>query len=246
MIRILRHICLRLCISAIIWMPLVFIFLTRFGYLMRGKDSIAAAIILFIIFFTVGFLMDQTGRKLTAGLVKEAKSWEQAGIYKKSEEKYIKALRIYDSFLLSPWKNKKTDENLTGSIAKFYLACSIKNPAFDNAVKTFIALSPNDTDIAILWLERLCDSAQEPCAKDKEILTSLAEIHIDNPEIVMFIADIFTKLNRCDFTARKIYKKAMNMPDLKHNARTAIKECLGTEDKNLSSFAVLQEGSSFK
>ncbi len=247
MIRFLRHISIRLFICAIIWMPVSFILLTYAGNIIHGKNSIAAAVLLFMIFFAVGFLMDQTGRNLICKLVKEAKSWEQAGIYKKSEKLYIKAIRIYDSFLLYPWRNRKTGKNLTGSIAKFSLACSIRNPMFDSAVTAFLSMSPDDADIALLWLERLLSSAPaEPDVKDKEILTTLAEIHTGNPEFVVLISDIFTNLNRCDFTARKIYKKALNMPDLKQTTRYAIKECLGAEDKKLSSFAVSKEISSFK
>ena len=276
MIRALRHISIRLCISALIWMPVSFILLTSFGYIIHGKNFIAAAVILFIIFFTVGFLMDQIGKNLIYKLIKEAKSWEQAGIYKKSEKLYIKAVRIYDSFLLYPWRNRKLSETLTGCLAKFSLACSIRNPIFDSAVTSFLSMSPNNADIALLWLERLCSSAPadpdinrhetelnltghllvngeiEPINrvsisdKEKEILTDLAEIHTGNPDFVVLIADLFTKLNRCDFTARKIYKKALNMPDLKQTTREAIKQCLGAEDKKLSSFAVSKRISSFE
>ncbi len=246
MIRFLRHISIRLFICAIIWMPVSFILLTGIGYFIHGKNSVIAAVILFIIFFTVGFLMDKTGKNLIHRLVKEAKSWEQAGIYKKSEKLYIRAVRIYDSFLLYPWRNRKTSKNLTCSIAKFSLACSIRNPIFDSAVEYFLSISPDDADIALLWLEHLSSIAPaEPGVKDKEILTNIAEIHTGNPEFVMLIADIFTKLNRCDFTARKIYKKALNIPDLKQTTREAIKECLGAENKKLSSFAVSKESSSF-
>ena len=246
MIRALRHFSMRLCICAAIWMPVSFILLTNFGYILHGRNFIAAVLLLFIIFFAVGFLMDQTGRKLIDNLVKDAKSWEQAGIYKKSEKLYIKAVRIYDTFLLSPWQSRKTGKKLTCSIAKFSLAYSIRNPMFDSAVTAFLSMSPNDADIAILWLERLLSSTPEPDIKDKEILTNLAEIHAGNPEFVVLISDLFTKLNRCDFTARQIYKKALNMPDLKQTIRDAIKECLGTENKKLSSFAVSKEISSFE
>ncbi len=235
MIRFLRHISIRMFISALIWMPLSFIFLTQFGYANHGNNSFAAALILFIIFFAVGFLMNETGKKLILKFVKEAKSWEQAGIYKKSEEKYIKALRIYDSFLLSPLKSRKITKILTGAIAKFSLGCSIQNPVFNSAVTSFLSMFPNDTDLALLWLERLCsNSSHEPCVKEKEILASLAEIHFDNPEIVILIADIFTRLNYCDFTAHKIYKKALKLPDLNQNTRTAIKEYLKKENKKFS------------
>lgn len=237
MIRALRHLSIRLWITALAGIPVSFIFLTHFGKFISKENFSATAIILFTFFFAVGYLMNQAGRRSILKFVKEAETWERLGIHKKSEEKYLKALRIYDSFLISSWKNRKTTEKLTGSIAKFSLTCSVRNPAFDSAVTAFLSMVPDDADIALLWLEKLCRTGT-PSLKDQEILTRLAEIHINSPEMVILMADIFIRLHRIDFAARKIYKKALISKDLKQSTGAAIKECLATEEKTLSAYAI--------
>ncbi len=238
MIRELRHLSVRLWISALAGIPASLIFLTYFGNFIPGKNSYAAAIFLFIIFLIAGYLMNQVGRRTIFKLIKEAETWERSGIYKKSEERYLKALRIYDSFLIPPWKSREIAEKLTGSIAKFFLTCSIKNPVFDSATTAFLSMAPDNADIVLLWLQRLRRRTKEPCPIDQEVLTNLAEIHCDNPEIVVLMADIFIRLDRIDFAAQKIYKKALTLSTLKSGTRTTIKERLDTEEQHLSAYAI--------
>ncbi len=174
--------------------------------------------------------MNYTGVKLIENFIKDAKAWERAGIYKKSEAKYIKALRIYDSCLLYPWGNKIIVKNLTGSIAKFSLASSIKNPCFDAATAVFLSMDDNDAETALLWLEKLLNT-REISAKNQEILTRFADIYLDNHDIVILLAEIFINLNRCDFSARKIYRKVLTFSDLDSEKRIMVQEYLSRENK---------------
>ncbi len=240
MIRLLRHISVRLWISIIIWFPLSFVFLTHFGSFTGGSDFIVSAVILLAVFFATGFFMNFIGRKFVNNLIKDAKSWERAGIYKKGEEKYLKALRIYDSFLLSPWNNKKTVENLTGSITKFSLAYSANHSCFDKAAKVFLSMDNSDVDTAVLWLEKLL-RYENISAADEELLTRLAELHIDNYDVAVLTAKIFTNLNRCDFTARKIYRKALALDDLQPDTRVAVEKCLLQKDGEQAKREILSD-----
>ena len=154
--------------------------------------------------------MDLIGKKLILKLIKDGAAWERAKIYKRSEEKYYKALRIYDSFLISPFSAKAVAQKLSGAMAKLIAISEISDQSFEKAATLFIKFSPDDEHMALLWLKRLFHTKDlDFSAMDHDILTLIAENHHKNQKILPLLTNIFIQLERTDFTAQIVYKNAL-------------------------------------
>ena len=227
MIWLLRNFAIRLWIAAAAGIPLSFVVLPFLDKFFQGLNPLsAAAAIILIIFFLAGYCMNLAGEKRVKGLIREAETWTRAGIYNKGEQCYIKAVRIYDSFLFAPWQAKKITEKLTGSLARFSMASPGRDLCFDRAVTVFLGKAPHEEEIALLWLKRLCD-IENPNSMDHELLTRMAAVDFKNPEITALLAEIFIELNSSDFAARKVYQKVFDDSLGNSKTRASITEIIG-------------------
>ena len=220
MIRFLRHISACFWITCVSCIPFLFVFLPFLNNFFKINPVILAIIIIIIIFFLTRYIINFLGEKKIYKFIKQAEAWTRKGFYKKTEANYLYALRIYDSFLICPLKNKKITKKLTGSIANFSLVYFKQNKVFDKVVTVFLYLSPEQEDIVSLWLKTISNVKHQDFI-EYDLLILLAKIHFKNPKIAIPLADILIKLNSTDFAARKLYKTVQqNLPD---NSKTYLK-----------------------
>ena len=207
----LRHISVRLWITALFSMPASFYIIFKLNNIFAEINPIILFLSIALFFYTgCGLILDFIGKKLISNLIKEGAAWERAGIYKRGEEKYNKALRIYDSFLISPFSAKALAKKLSGAMAKFMAVSEINNITFEKASTLFLKLSPDDDHMALLWLKKLFHAKDlDFNTMDHDILTLIAEHHYNNHKILPLLTNIFIQLERTDFTAQKVYKKAL-------------------------------------
>lgn len=191
-------------------------------------------ILLLILFFLTGTLLHHTGKKLVLDMIARAQAWERAGIYRKAEQYYLKALRIYDSFLLSPvYLERTVGKKLAGSVSGFLLASGSRNPLLERCVPEYLKIDPADEDVAVFWLKQAASlSSTDPDAVDQDILTLIAENHNGNIQVLPFLADIFLKLQRTDFTARKIFRETLKYTREKSNLKSRINELLSRMEED--------------
>ncbi|MCK5349107.1 MAG: SPOR domain-containing protein [Desulfobacula sp.] len=233
MIWILRNISVHLWITTLFTIPLTFYImpgLTRFfpgiSPLTTGLVAIAGLVVV------IGFLMDMTAKKAVMNLIKEGQAWERSGILNKAEKNYIKALRIYDTFLLWPFSAKKTARKISGAIAKFKLNTSVKNQNFKLGTMVYLKMNPEDEDIARLWLSHLRQSTIVT-SFEQEVLSVLAEKHYANKLLAGLMIDIFLGLERKDFIAKKLYQHGLKDPVFKKKYSERIEDAIGKTDKTL-------------
>jgi hypothetical protein len=211
LIWLLRHISLRLWLTAIFSMPVSFYIILQLNDISAEINPIILFLSIALFFFIFcGFILNYIGKRLISNLIKEGDAWERAGIYKRSEEKYYKALRIYDSFLISPFSARACAEKLSRAMAKFMAVSETSDMAFEKASTLFLKLSPNDEHMALLWLKNLFHAKDlDFNAIDHDTLTLIAENHYTNKKILPLLTNIFIQLERIDFTAQTVYKKAL-------------------------------------
>jgi SPOR domain len=211
LIWLLRYISVRLWLTVLFSLPSSIYLVHRFNTVLSDTNPAVLFLCIALFFFIIlGFALDLTGKKLIAKLIKEGAAWERAEIYKRSEERYYKALRIYDSFLISPFSAKGSAEKISEAIAKFTAVSEISDATFKKTSTLFLKLSPNDEHMALLWLKRLFRTKNLALNTiDHDTLTLIAENHYNNPKILPLLTNIFVQLNRADFTAQKVYKKAL-------------------------------------
>jgi hypothetical protein len=224
----LRHTTLCLWMVAILGIPWVFWALPWVNNIFPGHDLLVALVIFAVLYMVVGYAMNLVGERLVIARVKEAETWERAGITGRSEQRFLKALRLYDTALISPFRAGRVALILAGALAKFSLTSSMESPAFDRAVKAFLRMAPQEEEIVLLWLKRLCNGTP-PGREDHEILTLVAEVHLDHPVIRGLVAELFVASGRTDFTARKVYKTVKGETDVDRETLSGINELLGPE-----------------
>lgn len=205
MIWTLRNISILFWITVSVTLPVSFYILTVLIQSFPGINPFVTGMVVAGICFTIlTVLLDAGAKKILTGLIKEGQAWERAGIVKKAEKKYIRAVRLFDSFLFRPFGNQKIVKEISGIISRFELNTGAGNENFKTAACMYLKTDPSDTDMAELWLKQLARSSMVT-SQQQEVLSILAETHGSDSELSRLIADIFLGLERKDFTAHKLY-----------------------------------------
>ncbi|NOX32740.1 MAG: SPOR domain-containing protein [Deltaproteobacteria bacterium] len=233
MIWILRNISIHIWITTLFAVPFCFFLLTSLAKFFPGINPIITGALTFPgILVTIGFLMDITAKKIVTGLIKEGQAWERSGIFNKAQKNYIKALRIYDTFLLWPFSAGKTAKKLSGAIAEFKLNTGVENQNFKLATAVYLKMNPEDVDIAGLWLKQIRQSTMVTPI-EQEVLSLLAERYYADESLLILMADIFLGLERKDFTAKKLYHHVQKLPQLEKAYSEKIESIIGKPEKTI-------------
>ncbi len=229
MIWMIRNLCIRFWITAVTGIPAAFAAASLTVDTAPGSGPvIAGALVIILFFFIIDSMFHLMGKKMISRLIKEGASWERAGIMVKSEQCYIKAVRVFDSFLLSPFRSKKTSLALTGSLARFMLTSRRRQSPFSRAVTTYLRLNPSDGDISLLWLKSLFKK-ERITSEDEELVTRLALVHGDSPRLLPVLTRFFLDLNRTDYSAQKVFRHALDDPALKRHFADRINALIDIE-----------------
>jgi hypothetical protein len=211
----MRNISVRLWLALLVSVPAGFYFLPWFSGFRTGPGMMGFFFCLSVACYVgISILMHLTGKWMIQTRIHEAQAWEQAGISTRAEKKYLQAVRIYDSFLLSPVRSTPLTLLITRSLARFALTFDRKSDPFTQAVRVCLASDPHDDALAALWLRQL-DRDKTVTTQDQTLLTRLAHTHQGNPGMLPLMARIFLDTGRMDFTARQVYAQVMDHPDLK-------------------------------
>lgn len=152
----LRNISIRLWISVGISIPLTFMIFPAIQHLIPDIGARYFCIIVTgLVLILTGYIMNVAGERSIYRCINEAKNWERDGIFYKSEICYLKALQLFDSYLLTFLTSKKIAISLTGAIAKFSLTAKCYNDHFDNSTIFFLQNNPHKTEVGYLWLKKM-------------------------------------------------------------------------------------------
>lgn len=215
MIRALRTVFVRLWLTTLVAVPLCFYLMPGIRQIFPGMGPVPFALgVVTVCYGIIGFLMHFFGKRRIAGLIREAQMWERAAIFNKAKKNYLQAVRIYDSFLLSPVSAGKLKIRLTGALARFYLTFNRENGVFREAAIVYLTTNPWDETLALLWLKRLCADGSVN-DQEQDLLTRLAEIHHASPQLLPLLTRLFLDQGRLDFIAKQVYTRALAEPALK-------------------------------
>ncbi len=224
MIWVLRYIGVLLWVCCLFAIPASFYILPRLARFFPSiSPLIVCGVILLAIFCLFGVLMNIIARRLVRRFIKEGQTWERSGIEPKAQKNYIRALRIYDTFLLWPFSAKKTAMEISGAIAAFQLNTHSEHQNLKLGTAVYLKINPQDEDIAKLWLTQLSHSSIISTF-EQDVLTILAQIHMNNRTLASLIAEIFLDLQRNDYVAGKLYQEVKHHPDLANLYQERIQE----------------------
>jgi len=235
MIRALGNFSLCLWILAMLAGPFCFFFMPWVLQVFPGVHPVAAgAGMIAVLGLAIGTALDFMGKKWINSSIKEGELWERTNILSRAEKHYAQAVRIYDTFLLSPFSARKIGSNLAGSLARFSLTTKRENSGFKLASAAYLTSNPGDETLAVLWLGQLKKDGMAG-ALEQEVVTVLADIHYAHDKLKVIIADTLLDLGRMDYSAKRLYKNLLDdqelAPELLADYREKIYELLGEPDE---------------
>jgi hypothetical protein len=214
MIRILRYSGLRLWLLLLWGIPVGFWLLFRIMVWLPDLSA-GMAMVLFLAGggCVQGLILDLIGRQRVRSLIREGELWEQAGIRPRAEERYLRAVRVFDSILVSPWFSRNLSRDLSRVMGGFYLSGQARYPGFRQAAAQYLLSRPGDEALAQLWLERALapDGGQDRDRVFSDVLTALAQEHQDNPKLAFGLTVLFLDQDRADFSARRLYRSVLRL-----------------------------------
>ncbi|MFH2090974.1 MAG: SPOR domain-containing protein [Pseudomonadota bacterium] len=234
MIWFLRNASVHIWITTLVALPTCFYILPALIRFFPQIDPMVIGFMMIVIVASViSLVMDIIAKKVLDGLIKEGLAWERAGIINKAEKRYIRAVRLFDSFLLWPLGASKMAQKIAGVVARFQLNTKVENENFKAATCAYLKMNPADKDISRLWLKRLRLSSVVTSV-EQEVLSLLAETHDADVRLSPLIADIFLGLERRDFAAQKLYGQMQKEPELSGIYAKKIETLIGLpEDESL-------------
>ena len=88
-------------------------------------------------------------------LIREAQSRERTGLVQKAGDVYVRALRLYDTFLILPLGRNYSAQKLCEAIARFSVQSDVSDHRFSRVCETYLAAHPEDQVVALAWLKQL-------------------------------------------------------------------------------------------
>ncbi len=237
MIRVLGNFSLRLWILAMLAGPFCFFLMPWIVKVFPGVHPVVAGMgMIAVLGLAIGTSLDFMGKKWINSSIKEGELWERTNILSRAEKHYTRAVRIYDTFLLSPFSAGKIGRRVTGSLARFALTTKRGNPGFKLASAAYLKSNPVDETLAALWLAQLKKDGMAG-ALEHDVLSALADVHYTHGKLQVIIADVLIDLGRMDYSAKRLYKNLLDdqelAPELLADYREKIQELLGEPDETI-------------
>ena len=110
------------------------------------------ALILVTAFLLIGWVSTRWGLGSVERLIHEAGVFERDGMVSEAENRFRRALAVFDSFLISPLVKKQKSGALTGRVARFYLARARKTYDSERFLVSYLQSNPQDEEVAENWI----------------------------------------------------------------------------------------------
>lgn len=176
------------------------------GFLKLQSGAIAVAIFSAVCFFTVGFLGNWAGARIVARHVAEAAAFERVDMVAEAEKAYLKAIAIFDSFLVSPFMRAKKSRDLTERLARYYLIHSGDVSRWERFVRYHLKSHPNDEEVAEAWLRQIQPS-RELDDEAYALVDRIGAHYSAGKTIQHLLVQLYLKETRTDAPAMRAYRR---------------------------------------
>ena len=209
MVSFLKHIAVR------IWLTVLFggitslwvlpSFQTRIGL---GWALLPTVLIFVTAFVLIGWASTRWGLSTVERLLQEAGAFERDGMLSEAENRFRRALAVFDSFLISPLIKKQTSGRLTARVARFYLARAESNYESDVFLESYLQSNPQDEEVAENWIRQV-ESRGGLREVHQELAYLIGNAQPKNRTIQVTLAGYYLMLERTDFQALQAYRRAL-------------------------------------
>jgi hypothetical protein len=166
------------------------------------------ALIMMIAFLLVGWVANRWGLSTVQHLIYEAGIFERDGMVAEAENRFRRALAVFDSFLISPVAKKQKAIPLRARIARFYLARASKSDDAETFLVSYLYTNPQDEEVAESWLEHV-ENRGGLREEHQELAFLIGRAQPQNQTIQSILARYYLLLERTDFPALQSYRRAL-------------------------------------
>ncbi|MGD8963820.1 MAG: SPOR domain-containing protein [Desulfobacterales bacterium] len=165
-------------------------------------------LIMVVAFVLVGWISNRWGLNTVQHLIHEAGIFERDGMVAEAENRFQRALAVFDSFLISPGAKKQKAVPLRARIARFYLARASKSDAAERFLLSYLYTNPRDEEVAESWIGHV-DNRGGLREEHQELAYLIGRAQPQNTTIQAILARYYLMLERTDFLALQTYRRAL-------------------------------------
>ncbi|MBT8338933.1 MAG: SPOR domain-containing protein [Desulfatitalea sp.] len=212
-----RHLALRLWATALLG-GLACVLLLPVWHRIAGLDYIAlpVALVMIACFMLLGWGMNRIGVRLLRRQVGEARLWARAGMTAEAEAAFERAKAIFDSYWLSPLRQRRIAGWITSRLARFHLARSPFDSAGRAMVETYLLLRSQDDQVALGWLEKGCHQ-EHRSHREHNLADRINAALPDNEPVQRRLMQYYLADMRADFEAvgtyERVWRRQSPLPD---------------------------------
>lgn len=166
------------------------------------------ALLMLTVFQLTGWLSNRWGINTVERLINEAGIFERDGMSAEAEERFRRAVAVFDSFLISPLVKKQKAGALTARVARFYLARAKKSFESESFLLSYLESNPEDEEVAENWIRQI-ESRGGLREEHQELAYLIGNAQPKNQTIQSALAAYYLMLERTDFPALQTYRRAL-------------------------------------
>jgi hypothetical protein len=164
--------------------------------------------ILVIAFVLIGWVSTRWGFGSVDRLIHEAGVFERDGMISEAENRFRRALAVFDSFLISPLVKKQKAGALTARLARFYLARARKTYDAEIFLLSYLQSNPQDEEVAENWLQQV-ESHGGLREEHQDLAYLIGSAQPQNLTVQSVLARYYLMLERTDFPALQTYRRVL-------------------------------------
>jgi hypothetical protein len=202
-------------IAARIWLTVLFGGLASIWVLPSFQTRIGlewallpVALMMLTVFQLSGWISNRWGLNTVERLIHEAGIFERDGMGTQAEDRFRRAVAVFDSFLISPLVKKQKAGALTARVARFYLARAKKSYASEAFLISYLQSNPEDEEVAENWIQQI-ESRGGLRDEHQELAYLIGNAQPKNRVIQSALAPYYLLLERTDFPALQTYRRAL-------------------------------------
>jgi len=169
---------------------------------------LAVALIMVTVFQLTGWISNRWGLNTVERLIHEAGIFERDGMGTEAEDRFRRAVAVFDSFLISPLIKKQKAGALTARVARFYLARAKKSHESEAFILSYLQSNPQDEEVAENWIQQI-ESRGGLREEHQELAYLIGNAQPENRTIQSALAPYYLMLERTDFPALQTYRRAV-------------------------------------
>ncbi|MGD9043292.1 MAG: SPOR domain-containing protein [Desulfobacterales bacterium] len=167
-----------------------------------------ALLIIVAAFVLIGWVSTRWGLNTVERLLQEAGGFERDGMVAEAENRFRRALAVFDSFLISPLIKKQKSGRLTARVARFYLARAARSYESEAFLESYLQSNPQDEEVAENWIQQI-ESREGLKEEHQELAYLIGSAQPKNRSIQSALARYYLMLERTDFPALQTYRRVL-------------------------------------